>query len=361
MVFLVGASVLNHWSHQRDPRFFTFLSSPMGSTCARVFGWWKSPLERPIADKADHRLTGEERGVKEAIQHAMSRELDAGDAIRFQVTYRDVAFRLEYADEPLYLYPPYAIISQLPAAEMDRTMTAVSDLFDGFQQTFAPLLTRAPDGELIHLLYFASEAHYRDYQQQVAHTMENTSGFYSPARNRLVLYRDPALDDELSLLTIRHEAAHQLFYTYGVHSRHRMENEWLIEGLASYCETPRVGSVDGNQVVLLENARRAGQLIPIKELVNHHDDNGLMAYKPAELAYAQSWSLVHLLMQPAHREAFFAYIRHVRTPGTYKDLRESTRMDVLCRHLELTPEQLRAAWETHLHELAVEQTSFASG
>ena len=350
LVLLVEAARLNSWSRQGDPRFYAFLNSAGGAACARVFGWWSSPLERPVPDRADARLSARERDIKATMQHGLDQ--CTGHPGSYRVQYRDILFRQEYAETPLHLYPPYLIVSELPAPVMDRTMGALSDVYSGFLEQFGPLVTRDPRGELIHLLCFASQADYADYQRRYARWLEDTSGFYSPSVNRLVLYRDPGDESSLPLLTIRHEAAHQLFYAYGVHSVHNIENDWLIEGLACYCETPRVGGSDAGQVSMLLRALANGTTLPLSSLINHHGQDGLLACKPAELAYAQAWSLVHLLMTDAFRDRFFNYIRFVRAPESFPAVRTPPRIELLCRHLQLSPDALQTAWEDHLGALA---------
>jgi len=358
---LAASALLNYWSHQGDPRFFRFLSSPVGREVAHWFGWWRSPLEVPVPDKSEHAYSRRERNIKEAIEHVLDEKADADPAYAqsatYEVRYRDIQFRQEFADLPLYLYPPYAIITDLPAPEVDRTMAALRDIHDEFNRTFAPLTSRRPKHELIHLLYFSDKSAYRGYVRQHDQDLENSSGFYSPTVNRLVLFHqdhgvvEDSEIDPVTLLTVRHESAHQLLFTLGVHSQHRIENEWLMEGLASYCETPELGGIDPLQANLLQYQRQRGRLIPIRDLVNHRSDRGLLAYKPAQLAYGESWSLVHFLMQDAYRKDFFAYIRYLRDTDSFQAVRREERFLTLCRHLGLSPGELEREWMTHVQSL----------
>ena len=352
---LVAASTLHYWSQQGDPRFYSFLHSPIGSICAQVFGWWGSPLERPLPDKSDRHLTSAERTLKRVIEHSLSHCAEELVDHPYRVRYRDVAFRQEFLETPLYLYPPYAIISDIPRDETDLVARAIREVHLHFRETFSSLMTQAPKSELIHILFFSAEDEYRDYQKRFAHAMRNSSGFYSPSVNRLVLHRQPAstLDqnEAIDLTTMRHEAAHQLFFTFGIHSQHRVENEWLIEGLASYCEPPELGGVVPDQLRRLEDALSQDTIIPITDLVNHRSEGGLLAYKPAELAYAQAWSLVHFLMSNERRAAFFAYIRYLRTPQSFSEISEKSRIEILCRYLGISPTQLDQDWTHYVEDL----------
>ena len=71
-----------------------------------------------------------------------------------------------------------------------------------------------------------------------------------------------------TLATIRHEGAHQFFHTTGVHSPYRAENEWLVEGLATWCETPVLGVPDPQRVGELDTLRARGALPALPVLVN---------------------------------------------------------------------------------------------
>ena len=61
-------------------------------------------------------------------------------------------------------------------------------------------------------------------------------------------------------------------------------------------------------------ARKAGQLLPLKTLLNHRDSSGFFALGEGniELAYAQSWALVYMLMQDDSRARFFDYVKSYR-------------------------------------------------
>lgn len=353
---LAGAAVLHRWSHTGDPRFYAFLRTPVGQAAANVFGWWRSPLEKPSPTKPDHRLTATERRVQADIQAGLtSRIADE----RIEVTYRDIAFRLEFPEKPLYLHPPFAILSDAPPDEVARLVEILVETHAQFHPLYQPLFTQAYRRDLIHVLYFADPAEYDTYQRVNADGLDGTAGFYSPAVNRLVLFRhDPSTSSDpiwaalQTQYTIRHEATHLFMVAYGVHSFHHIENEWLIEGLACFAETSRPGGVDPRRRYLLQQAAGAEALIPLGELVNHRDQRArLLAYTAAELAYSQAWSLVHFLMQPPYRDGFFDYIQYIRDPAHFHAVRSEDRLTLLARFVDQRPEELEAAWMDHLRRL----------
>lgn len=157
--------------------------------------------------------------------------------------------------------------------------------------------------------------------------------------------------EEETRMTIRHEGAHQLFFTYGVHSRHHAENSWLIEGLASYYETAPPGGAQPARLGMLKEARANGRLIPLAELVNSRSPRGLYAFwgeKRVQLAYAQSWALVNFLMRERYRESFFDYLAFVRDPARVDDLASTPRIKVLADALGVDETELERLWNLYI-------------
>jgi hypothetical protein len=356
---LGAAAVLNRWSHTSDPRFYAFLRTPMGRSIAQVFGWWRSPLEIPSPTKPDKRMTTAERQVKEAIDAALHQRRASATQVMPTVTYRDVAFRMEFPELRLYVHPPFAILSDVSPHEASALIETLVDTHAWFCPIFQPLFTQAYRQDLIHVLYFARPGDYTKYQRDHAKDLVNTAGFYSPAVNRLVLHRqrsdgggNPADASRQTLYTIRHEAAHLFLFAYGVHSFHRIENEWLIEGLACLAETPSPGEADPNRALLLQTAADRGGLIPLPGLVNHRDNRvRLLGYSATELAYSQSWALVRFLIQDESRDAFFAYIKYVRDPKNFQEIRRYDRLTLLARFMGRSPPQLEAEWREYVGRL----------
>ncbi len=352
--FFCGALILHRWSVDGDPRFFAFLNSPIGQRVGVTFGWWSSPLDVPIIEKSFARYTRSERAAHRELTEAWP----AGPG---KVMYRDVRFRMEFPEMAPLLEPPYLVMSDAPEEEAKLLVAELLNLHEEFNGVFGSLAARAPSDATIHVLYFSDFADYLAYQASASHGLEETSGFYSPSANRLVLYRSgemmtsargtPRLPPAL-LATVRHEGAHQLFYDYGVHSAHRAEHDWLIEGLATYCEEARIGAVSVHRLAILHAALATHREIPLAQLITSKSPEGLLAHRATELAYSQSWGLVHLLMTEPYREDFFRYIRQVRDPAEFQVVRRTPPMELLCNHLNLTPDELDARLRQHVEALA---------
>lgn len=448
LTILAWAYILYHWSKAADPRFYEFVESKPGRIMAEVFQWNQSELDVPIEEKRESEMTEEERSVKRALEAELAREApthrlifdddrimtgrllaERPDAVEFsesyaangsislwikrsriqaiepltnslpQISYRDVRFKMEYPAMSFFRRPPYTILTDESFFQVEKTVRTLQKLFAQFVDVFQPLIRHPEREDGIQVLFFSQETEYQQYQQRYASHMPDSSGFYSPQIDRLIVYNQSASDqirklqeqvqdeydkhrpdatspaalehlnewrdqsfrkiagyaEQQTLGTIRHEGAHQLFFTLGVHSRTRMENEWLIEGLATYCETPDLGDFDSTRASVLKKALDGGTLLPLEELVNLRSTEGLLglgSFERAALGYSESWALVRFLMQDEYRPAFFDYIRFVRETKNLSEIREQTHYGTLCRFLGLKPEILWERWLGYVYQVS---------
>jgi hypothetical protein len=271
-------------------------------------------------------------------------------------------------------------------------------LHNEFYEWFGPLVEGVERRDNIQVLFFSNEKYFREYQGRHAPRMSTSVGFYSPPLDRFVLFnqgnseqmhamtkrlearaeeyreqermyggagrieewrrasgrRMARMADEQTRETVRHEGAHQLFFTYGVHSRYRVENDWLYEGLAVFCEGRVIGEEHRHRAGIVKSALKDDRLIPLPELVNHRSARGLFSFggeEQVDLAYTEAWSLVHYLMQSEHRALFFDYLKRVRDPDAFWSVLDENRYDLLCRTLDMTPEELNDGWRAHVRRL----------
>jgi hypothetical protein len=314
------------------------------------------------------------------------------------ITYRDVKYSMAFPDMNLYKRAPFTIVTDEEYFRVEHTVRLLQRLHQEFMEAFGPLVREKQDRDSIQILFFSDEANFREHQKQYAPRMESSVGFYSPWTDRFVVFnhhnseqmqdfgrrlaeqaerykqkgamyggnaridawqaqagqRMSNLAEQQTRETIRHEGAHQLFFTYGVHSTYRMENEWLFEGLAVYCESDRLGRTSPHRAGVIKQALDNNRLIPVEELVNHRSPDGLFSFgaqHEVDLAYTQSWALVDYLMQPRQREKFFDYIRHVRDPGAFRDVLHASRYDLLCQFMGQSPEEFASGWKAHIRTL----------
>lgn len=309
------------------------------------------------------------------------------------VTYRDVRFKMEFPDMSFYKAQPYSFLADEPYFNVMRAISELQELNKEFREVFSPLIDRARERHDIEVLFFSNEEKYRTYQRLVSGGLGYASGFYTPVNDRLVVFNqvhggDMAAiqrmvadreaefrtnantpeeeqrvdewrrheDQRLlgaaqaqTLATIRHEGSHQLMFTYGVHSRHRVENDWMIEGLACYCETPRIGQVDAGRLRVVQVALQKGEEFSLEELMGQRD--GFAEFGPDKrinLAYSQSWSLILFLMQPETRPRFFAYVRYLREPINLEAIRKRGRAELVAETLGWSVGELEQRWKDYV-------------
>jgi hypothetical protein len=153
-------------------------------------------------------------------------------------------------------------------------------------------------------------------------------GIYDSGTNRLVVYDHRSLGPQLApragyenLRTLAHEATHQLTYNTGLLERRGDLPASISEGLAMYGEVRKTsGRTAPGQLNLMRlqdlatTQRRRIPWIPVAELLT--DDTlvrtGSFDYGNL-LAYAESWLLVHYLMnEPPGLPGFRNYLEAVR-------------------------------------------------
>ena len=219
----------------------------------------------------------------------------------YTVTYRDVRFRMDYPDLRFHRSPPFTVACDVPYDDIRPAVEALREMHRQVLELFAPLVRRPQVRADIQVAFLSDEGAFQAVQRQYAPRIERSVGFYSVSADRLYIlnmagprqrdylkeqldraveehrrHAGEDVDEEAlqkwrveregrilsdarrqTLLTVRHEGAHQLFHTCLIHSAHRAENDWLIEGLAVYCEGEAPGRPDPFRVAQLKAARSA--------------------------------------------------------------------------------------------------------
>jgi hypothetical protein len=313
-------------------------------------------------------------------------------AAPFEVTARDVRFSAEFSEFHFVKVPPYTIVTDESYGEVQRILGLLTSLREEFLERFAPLITDTNRLQDIHVVFFGSEGAFRTYAEHAAPAFAGSAGFYSSSENRLALLNQlgtahyaeaqTRLDERGRQLSrsanagaqiatlrsgltleaksinerlIRHEGAHQLFHAYHIHSRYGIDPTWLVEGLAEYCETAEIGRYHFTLAERIAQARATGRFLPLKTLLNHRDPSGFFALGKAnlEVAYAESWALVCMLMQDDYRNGFFDYLR------SYRDLADDRAATaqavdpviVLERHLKTNFDTLQYQWDSFISHM----------
>ncbi len=146
-------------------------------------------------------------------------------------------------------------------------------------------------------------------------------GHYDLSANQLVVFDFRGHQDQLAAgarrinnLTLIHEAAHLLCYNTGLLTTGRDIPDAISEGLATYAEIwspprPRdrssIGRVNSDRLAVF--LKDDAQWIPVERLLA--DDEVFREERTVDVAYAESWLLVHsLLKRPESVAKFRAYL-----------------------------------------------------
>jgi len=137
---------------------------------------------------------------------------------------------------------------------------------------------------------------------------KDVGGHYDLETNRLVIFdfssqqEAAAAQAEKNLFSLVHETAHQLSFNTGILNRRADVPVCVSEGLATYVELWRPGVknvIGGVNQRRIEALRQAEDWIQIGDLLV---DDTQFEPKFAQLAYAESWLLVHYLLHAKARQ-----------------------------------------------------------
>jgi len=126
---------------------------------------------------------------------------------------------------------------------------------------------------------------------------------------RLAVLSNPAASGLVA--TLVHEATHQMAFNAGMHRRLAPVPLWVSEGVATYFETPDLGSSQGWRAIGLVNEqrlqqwRKAHQPGDFARLVT--DDEPFRGAETGVDAYAGAWAMTYFLVQTRRRE-FVKYL-----------------------------------------------------
>jgi Protein of unknown function (DUF1570) len=138
---------------------------------------------------------------------------------------------------------------------------------------------------------------------------KDVGGHYDLETNRLVIFDfrpdQQALGaqaERVNLFTLVHETAHQLSYNTGILNRQANLPLCISEGLATYVELwrPKLkNAIGGVNRPRMEALRQAVDWVVIGDLLA---DDTAFEPKTWQLAYAESWLLVHYLLRASSRQ-----------------------------------------------------------
>jgi hypothetical protein len=359
------------------------------STHRLVYDGVKTMTGRLVEEHPDHIVFAQKYGDsgEMSVQLPLNRivRIESFAAEHPAISRRDIRFYMEFPDKQFYKSPPYTIITEESFFAVEHIVQQLQDLYTQITEEFGSLIAASCRRDDVQLLIFSDVDAYPAYRDRYAPELKSSSGFYSHGMDRMVVYHQRDADwvkdgkkqiaavekkyegklrteqarqsfsqwknsarsqllaqaDRATQSVIRHEGAHQLLFTLGVQNPAQNGRGWVAEGLATFCETEKPGRINAERVDQLKSTLADGKLIPLR---------ALMAAPRCESlpAYAEAWSLTHMLMQPEYRSGFMAYLNWLRNhPFTFG----SDPVQELCQFISLQPDELESRWGTYLTKL----------
>jgi len=168
--------------------------------------------------------------------------------------------------------------------------------------------------------------------KDVSEDMADAKGYFAIESNRMVLYDLTAGKDgrpadtpgeinrrleavPRNIATVIHEATHQIAFNSGMHTRLADNPLWVVEGMATYFETPDLSSKSGWKTVGALNDERLGQFVDFVSKRRAPNSLETLVSSDARFAnaetladaYAEAWALTHLLVR-TKKEAYVKYL-----------------------------------------------------
>ncbi|MFC1497477.1 DUF1570 domain-containing protein [Verrucomicrobiota bacterium] len=303
------------------------------------------------------------------------------------ITYRDVLFKMEFLQMNLYKRKPYTIMTDENYFSVENTVNVLRKLYGQMSSRFSTLIDREKNRENIQILFFSNESAFLSYRNEFAPELEGSVGFYSANLDRLVVFNQKTgalmregmahvnaevdrnkplavtpetrtqlkrwqkgqeqrlmyLAKEETIVTVRHEGAHQISYNLGILSFFQPGHVWVTEGIATYCETSTLGNVNRLRSKQLKKAFKEKNIMPLKKLMGLKHLNNSSTYN-------QSWGLTYFLMHSTCRKGFFNFLRFLRDPVNISEVKREPPLELLCRFLKVEPEEFEKRWLEYLEE-----------
>ena len=138
---------------------------------------------------------------------------------------------------------PYLIVAR--SEHMEGWSQRFRSLYHSFKLYCSTngLLTREIEFPLVAVVFGSRSEFLRHANASGVKLPEFCVGYYFTDSNRILLYESPDTSKMETQNTISHEATHQLAFNMGLHQRRASTPLWLIEGLATMFESPRLSGL----------------------------------------------------------------------------------------------------------------------
>jgi hypothetical protein len=292
---------------------------------------------------------------------------EAAGSENAEITLVEIKVRKEFKNFKFYRKGIYSFFTDQDYFKIAKTIGLLGNLYSEFNAIFNPLIDQRLSRHAC-VIVFGKPDEYRSYAARVAPYLAGSSGFYNPRSNLFAMYNffeeayykqagdyvmrenerirkmkednkkyadidyetyqhnlrqiesyEASLSGYMNNITfsakgsnievLRHESAHQLSFELGVLAGNNFDT-WLIEGLATFCQTSSIGVLSRENLSIFKTAITANKYIALKDLFSYTDNAKFynLGRDEENLAYKESWALFYYLMQPQFRPQFFKYM-----------------------------------------------------
>ncbi len=157
-------------------------------------------------------------------------------------------------------------------------------------------------------------------------------GYYFTDSNRILLYESSESSKMETQNTICHEATHQLAFNMGLHQRRASTPLWLIEGLATMFESPKLSGLqsrEGKSLWPISRKDAWGRISKrpesVQRIVESLIHNDLAFESDFDNAYAIAWAMTTYLSLRQSQQ-FGPYLQRVGNLPPFQEYNSSLRV-----------------------------------
>lgn len=226
-----------------------------------------------------------------------------------------------------------------------------------------------PEQPMIAIISGSREEYLELVREDLGPLASQTAGVYVPNSNRMYMFNAIGgktgamlrqfaqhnargaqealfLLREQNISVIIHEAVHQIAFNTGFHNRNSRHPLWMVEGMATFWESPDLdakGGWSGKGRINRERLERFASILPtldgamLERLVT--DDMMLRDGKTANDGYALSWALTYYLAK-TKTQSYFKYIRLLNARPPLTEVNADGRLNDFRKAFGKNPEDL---------------------
>ncbi|MFH1360357.1 MAG: DUF1570 domain-containing protein [Candidatus Omnitrophota bacterium] len=219
-----------------------------------------------------------------------------------------VAKRL-FPDFHVFRRDTYTFFSDESYFYIENTIDLLETLRGQIKEQFPEIFDDKADQKRIGVVIFRSEKAFKEFAKKFDPALTDAAGFYNDDYQTFFIYNllSHQLDQKGLRLNVsnamsqsndavRHEGAHQIFYSADLHYGFGLDRLWLVEGLAVYSEPYKVGARIYQREKDFRQAVSSGRFIALEKLIQ---EKGMFSSKSVDDMrdfYNESWALVYYLM-----------------------------------------------------------------